>query len=399
MAIKYLDEAGLQTFWTKIKKYTGDNFVSTGSTTITDNFALKTKDDRTVFGIKSSIVSGVERSSVLNLTGLPILSTDQIVASRFRLASEELALNTNFLMANGDTKTYSEVINKILKEQQIATQTWTTSEESYSVEGWINKIIQNTYNRDTINEKIDALSSKVTAVLTWKGTKDSLSEITSLTNVSKGDVWHNNADGKEYVATDAVGGTANPSVWEELGNTQDLSAYNEAIKNLEFGVDQKLAVLQWTNILGSAKKAQVPVASTAQTGVVRLYDIGSESDLNLSENAVVQLTANNAAYVSQKLTLKDSTAVNDKLPILISEGKVGAKYLPSQSDYFYYNPKSRTLFVETIKQTADVSETLPPNLGSVTVGGTKQIMYLKNGTLTAGEQLVAITTEFINSLV
>ena len=399
MAINYLDQAGLQTFWTKIKTYTGDNFVSTGSTTITDNFALKTKDSRIVFNIKSSVVAGEERASVLNLTGLPILSTDQIVASRFRLASEELALNTNFLMANGDTKAYSEVINKILREQQITTQTWATSSESYSVEGWINKIIQNTYNRDTINEKIDALSSKVTAVLTWKGTKDSLSEITSLTNVSKGDVWHNNADGKEYVATDAVGGTANPSVWEELGNTQDLSAYNEAIKELGFTISNKLTRLNWTKVSEQELGMQLPVASTIQTGVIRLYDTSKESDLNLTENAIVQLTANNAAYVSQRLTLKDSTDANSKLPVLLGEGTPGTKYLPSQSYQFYYNPKSKTLFVNTIKQSQDVSEALPPNLGSVTVGGTNQIMYLKNGTLTAGEELVAITTEFINSLV
>lgn len=61
------------------------------------------------------------------------------------------------------------------------------------------------------------ISSAIASVLKWQGVKDTLAEIQAVSNPTKGDVWHNNANGGEYV----YNGTA----WEELGSVIDLSSY------------------------------------------------------------------------------------------------------------------------------------------------------------------------------
>lgn len=61
------------------------------------------------------------------------------------------------------------------------------------------------------------ISAAVTSVLKWQGVKSSLPDIEGIASPTKGDVWHNNADGGEYVY--------NGSGWEELGTPINLSSY------------------------------------------------------------------------------------------------------------------------------------------------------------------------------
>lgn len=78
----------------------------------------------------------------------------------------------------------------------------------------------------TMDSKI---SSAVASVLKWQGAKATLADIQAITNPTKGDVWHNNANGGEY----AWDGTA----WQELGSVIDLSAYatQSWVNNKKYG--------------------------------------------------------------------------------------------------------------------------------------------------------------------
>lgn len=68
------------------------------------------------------------------------------------------------------------------------------------------------------------INDKVVGLLHWQGVKSTTSEIKSITSAKKGDVWHSNGDGSEWVCTQDIT-TANASAWTELGTPVDLSGY------------------------------------------------------------------------------------------------------------------------------------------------------------------------------
>lgn len=74
---------------------------------------------------------------------------------------------------------------------------------------------------NTLEEKIN---NKVVGLLHWQGVKSTTSEIKSITSAKKGDVWHSNGDGSEWVCTEDIS-TVNDSAWTELGTPIDLSGY------------------------------------------------------------------------------------------------------------------------------------------------------------------------------
>lgn len=69
-----------------------------------------------------------------------------------------------------------------------------------------------------------AISDKIVGLLNWQGVKDTTDEIKDIALAKKGDVWHSNEDGSEWVCTENIF-TADHSVWEELGTPIDLSGY------------------------------------------------------------------------------------------------------------------------------------------------------------------------------
>lgn len=81
-----------------------------------------------------------------------------------------------------------------------------------------------------------AISDKIVGLLNWQGVKDTTDEIKDIALAKKGDVWHSNEDGSEWVCTEDIF-TADHSVWEELGTPIDLSGYYT--KN---GVDKKVRI-------------------------------------------------------------------------------------------------------------------------------------------------------------
>lgn len=70
----------------------------------------------------------------------------------------------------------------------------------------------------------EAINNKIVGLLNWRGVKDTTDEIKDIALAKKGDVWHSNEDGSEWVCTEDIF-TADHSVWEELGTPIDLSGY------------------------------------------------------------------------------------------------------------------------------------------------------------------------------
>lgn len=82
-------------------------------------------------------------------------------------------------------------------------------------------------NNDTIPTTFavsKAIGDKIVGLLNWQGVKDTTDEIKDIALAKKGDVWHSNEDGSEWVCTEDIF-TADHSVWEELGTPIDLSGY------------------------------------------------------------------------------------------------------------------------------------------------------------------------------
>ena len=83
-----------------------------------------------------------------------------------------------------------------------------------------------------VNENIQAVKSnleteinnKVVGLLHWQGVKSTTSEIKAITSAKKGDVWHSNGDGSEWVCTQDIT-AANADAWTELGTPINLSGY------------------------------------------------------------------------------------------------------------------------------------------------------------------------------
>ena len=395
--MEYLDKTGLTALWAKIKNKINTDAVLTSGAIITPSFTLKNTDSNKTFEILTTAnTQGSGYSSSIR-TNMSIKSTESIQASKFTLADTELALNTNFLMANGEVLAKDALATDILTKSNVTATVWGSGvSDSRSVQSWIQLLMDQVYPRGTIDSKFEEITSRITSVLSWKGTKADLSAITQITQANKGDVWHSNADGKEYVATDAITGTARPEVWEELGGTQDLSPFMQALdgSSIQMNVVSKESVFYGLRLSGSPVAVKFPIASASKTGMVRLYD--SENDtLDTEKYEPLQISSTGVAYVDKRLDMgiDEESSTLSCIPFTTT---IGAKTNLKASSYFYYKPSTMTLHVNSIRQTGHTNDTLPPTLGTKTIGGATQIMYLSNGTLTAGESLTAITTAWIN---
>lgn len=69
-----------------------------------------------------------------------------------------------------------------------------------------------------------AINDKIVGLLNWRGVKDTTDEIKAIAPAKKGDVYHSNEDGSEWVCTEDIS-TVNDSAWTELGTPIDLDGY------------------------------------------------------------------------------------------------------------------------------------------------------------------------------
>lgn len=111
-----------------------------------------------------------------------------------------------------------------------------------------------------------AISDKIVGLLNWQGVKETTDEIKDIALAKKGDVWHSNEDGSEWVCTEDIF-TADHSVWEELGTPIDLSGYytkNEVDKKVKPLADSIGTKSDAASVNGSVyariKKNQVDIA-------------------------------------------------------------------------------------------------------------------------------------------
>ena len=132
-------------------------------------------------------------------------------------------------------------------------------------------------NNDTIPSTFavnEAINNKIVGLLNWRGVKNTTDEIKAITSAKKGDVWHSNGDGSEWVCTKENLTAADATAWTELGTPIDLGGYYT--KN---EVDKKVK----------------PLADS----------IGSDSDAASANGSVYARIKKNAADIATKANQSD----------------------------------------------------------------------------------------------
>lgn len=137
---------------------------------------------------------------------------------------------------------------------------------------------------NTFEEKIN---NKVVGLLHWQGVKSTTSEIKSITSAKKGDVWHSNGDGSEWVCTQDIT-AANADAWTELGTPVNLSGYYTKTE-----VDKKVKPLADSICSDSdAASANGSLYARIKKNATDIYDYASKlssgtlRDLYISAGAV-----------------------------------------------------------------------------------------------------------------
>jgi carbon monoxide dehydrogenase subunit G len=137
---------------------------------------------------------------------------------------------------------------------------------------------------NTLEEKIN---NKVVGLLHWQGVKSTTSEIKAITSAKKGDVWHSNGDGSEWVCTQDIT-AANADAWTELGTPVNLSGYYTKTE-----VDKKVKPL--ADSIGTdndAPSANGSLYARIKKNATDIYDYASKMnsgtlrDLYISAGAV-----------------------------------------------------------------------------------------------------------------
>lgn len=223
-----------------------------------------------------------------------------------------------------------------------------------------------------LDDKISALSNKLTSIFKFKGSKDNLDGIQAVESPETGDVYHNSANGGEYV----YDGTQ----WELLGLSIDLEPYaktadvassiNSAKEDLERQINTATADLQGKidtkvtaedgkslvadNLIDQITQNKTDIASLTTTvgGLttsladykVKSVDTTASNGvaLELSEEGVLKVTADVSALATkesvdtistnvtnltanlEKIKVKDvDTSASNGVSLSLKEGKVG----------------------------------------------------------------------------
>lgn len=133
----------------------------------------------------------------------------------------------------------------------------------------------------------EAINNKIVGLLHWQGVKDTTDEIKAITSAKKGDVWHSNGDGSEWVCTQDIT-AANADAWTELGTPVNLSGYYTKTE-----VDKKVKPL--ADSIGTdndAASANGSLYARIKKNATDIYDYASKMssgtlrDLYISAGAV-----------------------------------------------------------------------------------------------------------------
>lgn len=132
--------------------------------------------------------------------------------------------------------------------------------------------LSNLQSQTEMEKTMDSkISSAIASVLKWQGAKATLADIQAISNPTKGDVWHNNANGGEY-AWDG-------STWQELGSVIDLSAYatQSWVNGKKYG--RTISYSNGSIVMalegGTNSTAAIPDASTSAKGLMNTTQVNN----------------------------------------------------------------------------------------------------------------------------
>lgn len=157
-----------------------------------------------------------------------------------------------------------------------------------------------------------AINDKIVGLLNWQGVKDTTDEIKDIALAKKGDVWHSNEDGSEWVCTEDIS-TADHSVWEELGTSIDLSGYytktevDKKVKPLadSIGTDSDVASANGSVYARIKKNATDISTNTANINATKEKVSGLDTKVTVNTEAIATKASNSdLAALQSKVELK-----------------------------------------------------------------------------------------------
>lgn len=168
---------------------------------------------------------------------------------------------------------------------------------------------------NTLEEKIN---NKVVGLLNWQGVKSTTSEIKAIASAKKGDVWHSNGDGSEWVCTKDID-TADASAWTELGTPVNLSGYYTKTE-----VDKKVKPL--ADSIGTDSDAASANGSVYARIKKNASDISTNTaNINATKEKVsgldTKVTANTDA-IATKASNSDLTALQSKVELKANQSDI-----------------------------------------------------------------------------
>lgn len=220
-----------------------------------------------------------------------------------------------------------------------------------------------------LDDKISALSTKLTSIFKFKGSKDNLDAIQAIESPETGDVYHNSANGGEYV----YDGTQ----WELLGLSIDLEPYAKTVDvtsaintakeelsstitattaDLQSKIDTKVATEAGKSLIADTlidqitqNKTDIASLTTTVGGLTtnladyKVKSVDTTADngvaLELSEAGVLKVTADVSALATKEsvdtistkvenltanLKVKDvDTTASNGVSLSLTDGKVG----------------------------------------------------------------------------
>ena len=176
----------------------------------------------------------------------------------------------------------------------------------------VNSLVQDDYttipSAKLVNEALKAvgenleekINNKVAGLLHWQGVKSTTSEIKSITSAKKGDVWHSNGDGSEWVCTQDIT-AANADAWTELGTPINLSGYYTKTE-----VDKKVKSLS--------------------------DSIGTDSDVASANGSLYARIKKNAADIATKASATELEGVKEKVNTLNNKVDKNAEAIGTTTD-------------------------------------------------------------------
>lgn len=157
-----------------------------------------------------------------------------------------------------------------------------------------------------------AINDKIVGLLNWQGVKDTTDEIKDIALAKKGDVWHSNEDGSEWVCTEDIS-TADHSVWEELGTPIDLNGYytktevDKKVKPLadSIGTDSDAASANGSVYARIKKNATDISTNTANINATKEKVSGLDTKVTANTDAIATKASNSdLAALQSKVELK-----------------------------------------------------------------------------------------------